>query len=199
MRFENQALIYLAVTSEKGGEALPDFSILPESKQQDIHAPPQKDCRDGRLVSSQSREDIGDHLNKHHANAQSASIRNHHVSAGSKGTQMNDNSKCLGCYPFARFPFFILNKRNFITALQKDNHTCGFHRKLVTAGLQVNDFQSASFERKNTKHVNEEEPIFTEAVQVHDCSISKDVVSKSANIKEAIGKRTQSTRSSGKV
>ena len=39
--------------------------------------------------------------------------------------------KCLGCYPFARFPFFVLNSRNCVPALRKDKHTCEFHRVMI--------------------------------------------------------------------
>ncbi len=44
----------------------------------------------------------------------------------------NDNgSKCLGCYPFSRFPFFVVNSRNCSSALQKDQFTCDFHKNLL--------------------------------------------------------------------
>ena len=52
----------------------------------------------------------------------------------------SDEEKCLGCYPFARFPFFVLNNRNCKGVLQKDEHTCKFHRNLLESNRLADDF-----------------------------------------------------------
>lgn len=52
----------------------------------------------------------------------------------------SDDRKCLGCYPFARFPFFVLNNRNCKGVLQKDEHTCKFHRNLLNSDRLADDF-----------------------------------------------------------
>ena len=53
-----------------------------------------------------------------------------------KTVEYSKSPKCLGCYPFGRFPFFVLNRRNCVVALQKDKYTCSFHKKLISKGRE---------------------------------------------------------------
>ncbi|XP_065070544.1 telomere repeats-binding bouquet formation protein 1-like [Rhopilema esculentum] len=65
--------------------------------------------------------------------------------------------KCLGCYPFDRFPFFVLNSRNCSAALRKDNHTCAFHRSMINneAKLESRIFDS-SISKSSAIHLSQE-------------------------------------------
>ena len=111
-----------------------------------------------------------------------------------------ENSMCLGCYPFSRFPFFVLNKRNCIRALQKDDHTCDFHKKLV-AGQQFKDAKNNVFELMNIRHFDDEEPMSKEAKQsgsVYSSNINT-VVPHLTNAKNCFSKEISSPISSVKV
>eukprot|EP00794_Sanderia_malayensis_P017975 gene17975-19771_t len=50
---------------------------------------------------------------------------------GGKGQVAEKRENCLACYPFARFPNFVVNSRNFESSLHKDKNTCEFHRNLI--------------------------------------------------------------------
>ena len=73
--------------------------------------------------------------------AESSSIRRREYEhKTTESLNPSGEEKCLGCYPFARFPFFVLNNRNCKGVLQKDEHTCTFHRNLVESNLLADDF-----------------------------------------------------------
>ena len=60
-----------------------------------------------------------------------------HDHDGKDTAKRSKYGKCLGCYPFSRFPFFVLNQRNYDSALQKDAHTCDFHKDVNTPKLEI--------------------------------------------------------------
>ena len=111
-----------------------------------------------------------------------------------------ESSMCLGCYPFARFPFFVLNKRNCIRALQTDGYTCDFHKKLV-AGQQFTYAESNIFEHMSVRNFEAKEQMSKEAKRSSSvCSIkNKSLVPHSGNTKHCFTKEISPPASYVKV
>ena len=143
--------------------------------------------RDG----SHCTADSSNNTDKDKVFAHSTSLRDHPIE--------NESSKCLGCFPFARFPFVVLNKRNYIAALRADGHTCDFHGQLIKAGLPVTDIESDVFAPLNVRSVDEREALSIKSVQAGNCQVSKDNVSKSRGRKEGTQRRTSTNGSIRKV
>ena len=80
-------------------------------------------------------EEIDDLISEISSHCQQLEVRNKPETASDSNTVLSSHEKskekCLGCYPFNRFPFFVLNSRNCSAALRKDEHTCEFHRNMI--------------------------------------------------------------------
>lgn len=98
---------------------------------------------------------------------------------GDNVSQTLNNTKCLGCYPFCRFPFFVLNKRNCVSALRKDEHTCTFHKNFITEKdqewKQPLQQQSNKLTKEISRHVGSKRNNEKEPLDIKDGPLNADV------------------------